>query len=82
MKDGIPMEIIIDKYNKYNKALEKTKVKYQEAIRGRDYQDELYSQDKYSIIMDIDDLVFRRKTFQTEICLLEDIFGVIELNKE
>lgn len=82
MKNGIPMEIIIDKYNKYNKALEKAKVKYKDAIRGRDYQDELYSQDKYSTIMDIDDLVFRRKTFETEILLLEDIFGVKELNKE
>lgn len=82
MNNGIPIEVIIDKYNKYNTALEKAKVKYKDAIRGRDYQDELYSQDKYNTIMDIDDLVFRRKTFQTEICLLEDIFGAKELNKE
>lgn len=37
MNNGIPMEIIIDKYNKYNTALEKAKVKYKDAVRGRDY---------------------------------------------
>ena len=82
MTNGIPMETIIDGYNKYIKALKKAKKKYKDSIRGRDYQDELYSQDKYNTIMDIDDLVFRRKMFQTEICLLEDIFGTKELNKE
>lgn len=82
MTNGIPIETIIDGYKKYIKALEKAKRKYKDSIRGRDYQDELYSKDKYNTIMDIDDLVFRRKMFQTEICLLEDVFNAKELNKE
>ena len=65
----------------YSKVLEKAKKKYADAIRGRNYQDELYSQGKFeSHRMSIDDLVFRRQIFQTEICLLEDIFGAKELN--
>ena len=60
----------------YNKILEKAKIKYQEAIIGRDYQDNLYAQDKYSSHrMAIDDLVWRRQIYQTEINLLENIFG-------
>lgn len=66
---------------KYEKILEKAKRKYKDAIRGRDYQDELYAQGKYeSHRMSLDDLVFRRQIFQTEVCLLEDIFGAKELN--
>lgn len=60
----------------YNNILEKAKQKYQEAIKSRDYQDNLYSQDKYpSHRMAIDDLVWRRHQYQTEITLLENIFG-------
>ena len=60
----------------YNKILEKAKQTYQEAIKSRDYQDELYSQCKFeSHRMSIDDLVWRRHQYQTEITLLENIFG-------
>ena len=60
----------------YNKILEKAKIKYKEAIKSRDYQDNLYAQDKYqSHRMSIDDLVWRRHQYQTEITLLENIFG-------
>lgn len=60
----------------YNKILEKAKIKYKEAIILRDYQDRLYSQDKFaSHRMAIDDLVFKRQIHQTEINLLENLFG-------
>ena len=60
----------------HQKILEKAKIKYKEAIKSRDYQDELYSQGKFeSHRMDIDDLVWRRHQYQTEITLLENIFG-------
>lgn len=60
----------------YNKIIEKAKAKYQEAIKSRDYQDELYSQGKFEgHRMAIDDLVFKRQIYQTEINLLENIFG-------
>lgn len=60
----------------HQKILEKAKSKYQEAIKARDYQDNLYAQDKYqSHRMSIDDLVWRRQIYQTEINLLENIFG-------
>ena len=62
--------------DKYRRILEKAKIKYKEAIIGRDYQDNLYSQDKYeSHRMAIDDLVWRRQIYQTEIALLENLFG-------
>ena len=45
--------------DKSQKILEKAKIKYKEAIKARDYQDELYSQGKFeSHRMDIDDLVW------------------------
>lgn len=60
----------------YNIILEKAKIKYKEAIILRDYQDKLYSQDKFeSHRMSIDDLVWKRQQYQTEINLLENIFG-------
>ena len=60
----------------YNKILEKAKNKYAEAIKNRDEQDKLYSQDKFEPHrMAIDDLVWRRHQYQTEINLLESIFG-------
>ena len=60
----------------YTKILEKAKAKYQEAIKARDYQDELYSQGKFAgHRMAIDDLVFKRQIYQTEINLLENLFG-------
>ena len=60
----------------YNKILEKAKIKYKEAIIGRDYQDNLYSQGKFAgHRMAIDDLVWRRHQYQTEINLLENLFG-------
>ena len=62
--------------DKSQKILEKAKIKYKEAIKSRDYQDNLYAQDKYqSHRMAIDDLVFKRQIYQTEITLLENIFG-------
>lgn len=60
----------------YNDILEKAKNKYADALRCRDYQDELYSQDKFeSHRMAIDDLVWKRQQYQTEINLLESLFG-------
>lgn len=60
----------------YFKIIEKAKAKYQEAIKARDYQDDLYSQGKFAgHRMAIDDLVFKRQIYQTEINLLENIFG-------
>lgn len=82
MKNGISMEIIIDKYNKYNRALEKAKVKYKDAVRGRDYQDELLLNKRGWIIGEIEEVEFRRRKFQTEICLLEETFSAKELNNE
>ena len=62
--------------DKSQKILEKAKIKYKEAIKSRDYQDELYSQGKFAgHRMAIDDLVFKRHQYQTEITLLENIFG-------
>ena len=62
--------------DKYQKILERAKIKYQEAIKARDYQDNLYAQDKYqSHRMAIDDLVWRRQIYQIEITLLENLFG-------
>lgn len=61
---------------KYNDILDKAKIKYKEAIILRDYQDKLYSNDEFeSHRMAIDDLVWRRHQYQTEITLLENIFG-------
>ena len=61
---------------KSQKILEKAKIKYKEAIKARDYQDELYKKGKYeSHRMSIDDLVWRRQIYQTEINLLENLFG-------
>lgn len=61
---------------KYNDILDKAKIKYKEAIILRDYQDKLYSNDEFeSHRMAIDDLVWRRHQYQTEINLLENIFG-------
>lgn len=61
---------------KYNDILDKAKIKYKEAIILRDYQDRLYSNDEFeSHRMAIDDLVWRRHQYQTEITLLENIFG-------
>lgn len=82
MTNGIPMEVIIDGYNKYNKALEKAKRKYKDAIRGRDYQDKLLLNKRGWILSEKEEVEFRRKMFQTEICLLEDVFGSKELNRE
>ena len=60
----------------YNKIIEKAKVKYLESIRYRDDQDELYSRGKFAgHRMAIDDLIWRRHQYQTEINLLESIFG-------
>lgn len=63
--------------NNYNlQILENAKAKYKSAIIGRNELDELYSQDKYKAHrMAIDDLVFKRYAYQTEINLLENIFG-------
>jgi hypothetical protein len=62
--------------DKYRRILEKAKIKYTEAIKARDYQDNLYAQDKYqSHRMAIDDLVWKRQQYQIEINLLENIFG-------
>ncbi len=62
--------------DKSQKILEKAKQKYKEAIKARDYQDELYKKGKFaSHRMAIDDLVWRRHQYQTEINLLENLFG-------
>lgn len=62
--------------DKSQKILEKARIKYQEAIRARDYQDNLYAQGKFAgHRMAIDDLVWRRHQYQTEINLLENLFG-------
>lgn len=62
--------------DKHQKILEKAKAKYQEAVKARNHQDALYSQGKFgSHRMAIDDLVWKRHQYQTEINLLENIFG-------
>ncbi len=60
--------------NKYREVLRKAKQELKDAIRGRDYQDYLYSQDNYDTIQDVDNLVERRKMFNTKIYLLQDLF--------
>ena len=59
-----------------DKILETAKAKYKSAVIGRDELDKIYSHDKYEPHrMSIDDLVFKRHAYQTEINLLESIFG-------
>jgi hypothetical protein len=59
------------------------KVKYAEAIRGREYQDEIIREynrkQKEEVgntiyLLDIEHVTFRKMIFQDRICLLEDIF--------
>ena len=57
------------------KILGKAKKEYKEAIRGRDYQDELIKNKAYEDSFDLDYLVQRRKIFQDRIGLLESLFG-------
>ena len=62
--------------NSNDNFLEKAKTKYAEALKGRDTQDKLFSAGKFEgHRMAIDDLVFKRMRYQTEINLLESIFG-------
>lgn len=60
----------------YNKILEKAKNRYAESLEGRETQDKLFSTGNFaSHRMAIDDLVWKRQQYQTEITLLENIFG-------
>lgn len=58
----------------YEKILTKAKVKYSDAIRGRDYQEELLK-DKTPAEADFFFIEFRKRMFISEIALLEDVFS-------
>ena len=59
----------------YEKILTKAKSKYNDAIRGRDYQMYLIDNKKYNSVDELLILDNRRKIFQDRIYILTSIFG-------
>lgn len=70
----------------FQTVLNIAKVKYKEAIRGRDYQVHLLAPKgeylKPSEVYDYETVLFRKKMFTSEIALLEDVFGTELLQLE
>lgn len=64
----------------FEQIIKTAQKKYQEAIRGRLYQDELITKTKNTF--EIDFLYSRRANFVAEIALLEDVFGTKLLQSE
>ncbi len=59
----------------FEQILKTAKRKYTEAIRGRDYQNELIKTEQYSDEETFNYIYNRMKMFTAEIALLEDVFG-------
>jgi hypothetical protein len=57
-----------------DKIIQKAKSKYNDALRGKRYQDSLLDGD--TSLIDIEDIVKRKKVYVQDIALLEDVFGV------
>lgn len=70
----------------FEQVLKTAKVKYKDAIRGRNYQDSLLTLNeeylKPSEVYDYETVLFRKKMFTAEIALLEDVFGTELLQLE
>ena len=70
----------------FEQVLKTAKVKYKDAIRGRNYQDSLLTLNgeylKPSEVYDYETVLFRKKMFTSEIALLEDVFGTELLQLE
>lgn len=65
----------------YEKVLEKAKRKYQDSVRGYEYQKELLNNLNMSSY-EIELLEKRKCIFLAEICILENIFTDYILNKK
>lgn len=57
-----------------DKIIQKAKSKYKDALRGKQYQDSLLEGD--TSLVDIEDIIKRKKVYVQDIALLEDVFGV------
>lgn len=63
----------------FEHIISKARVKYNDAVRGKNYQDELLSKMTEEDV-NYKQVEFRKKMFTTEIALLEDVFSPILLN--
>ena len=66
----------------YQKALEKAKIKYRDAIRGFEYQEELLRDSFIDSVSDYNYIEKRRDIFKAEFTVLEDVFGISALTEE
>ena len=57
-----------------DKIIQRAKSKYRDAVRGKEYQDSLLDGD--TSLVDIEDIIKRKKVYVQDIALLEDVFGV------
>lgn len=64
----------------YQKALEKAKIKYRDAVRGYEYQKRLLDNGEYHSQEDFQCLEKRRDSFKSQFTVIEDIFGADKLN--
>ena len=56
-----------------DKIIQKAKSKYKDALRGKQYQDSLL--DGENSLVNIEDIINRRKVYIQDLALLEDVFG-------
>ena len=66
----------------YEKVLKKAKRKYQDAVRGYEYQKELLNNLENMISDEVALLEKRKCIFLAEISILEDVFSASILNKK
>lgn len=66
-------------FTEYDKAIIRAKKKYNEAVRGAQYQSELLK--KSNTALETTLLEKRKAVFIAEMCILEDVFGASLLNK-
>lgn len=66
----------------YDKVLKKAKRKYQDAVRGYEYQKELLNNLENMISDEVALLEKRKCIFLAEISILEDVFSASILNKK
>ena len=55
--------------------IRKAKTQLEDAIRGRDYQIYLLSENKYQDEKDLINIQTREKIFQDRVCMLTSLFG-------
>lgn len=64
----------------YQKVLEKARIKYRDAVRGFEYQEQILRDGLISTASDYEYIAKRRDIFKAEFTVLEDVFGVSILN--